>query len=224
MHLYSYDDWVSGVYSTTEQNMLLDTQTSVVALSGQNNPAGLRISVSSIADSYIDIGCLYQYKSDSGYLNKQGCIQSLNDETGDVSNFPYILKSGYLTQENNQKIIHNYIEINLSHVYQLEKVLIFIEPSESYQDNSSMNSNLQFGFINSLHQFEFSRSICKININQQDPTSNMLAAALISFSTRLIDNSVQGHIIIKNLSKFVYGRVDMSNQYNWNVLWKTINK
>lgn len=192
----------------------------------------------------LDVGCLYKMKPTSEpetqeeYRKNRGCIQELGGNFGDprdtyVNTFPYIKILGAYVGSDVEPIVYEdkfsgqhktVMVVNLRQFSKFEKILVFQSIYSGAVSFEEANSSLELLFTNlstvpntiysggpSVQDYNY---LIKTNLYSGD--SLMLAALLLSFSSVGSKN----FLTIQNLSQFVYGHNDMSNQFDWTVLWK----
>lgn len=250
MQFYTYNDWLMHAYSTTNEKEIIKGQSKVVDLTGRIGDADdqvERLNIKSVFNPTLSIestsvnpviqfgsssidcimGCLY--KSNGNWVTSDerygysGCIQELNRSLGYSTYPPYIqllLPSAYSNTLKNELL-----SINLRKQYftMLDKILVFqsiYSGCISYQEAVS-GLEFQFGKVPETSSWNSDRYDYKINTNLYSATSLMIVGALITFSTSVSGSDTKYVVTIQNISEFVYGHVDMCEQFGWNILWKS---
>lgn len=243
MYFYTYDEWLNNAYYAVDEDeigvgrskayKLTSEDRELVIRSSWSNPKfistytlGTPSIVPTMNKIDCDLGCLYQLKPDPEspisekleYRNNRGVVQWLDSSTGSPSgniNYPpYItLDKSKNTYDESTGRYSEYMKINLQYHSKFERILIF---------QSIYSGAISFEEAQTKLEFEVSTSdststAFSISTNMYSSTSLMIACALITFDT-IGQNK---YLIVDNISKFVYGHVDMDQEYNWGVLWKT---
>lgn len=194
-----------------------------------------------------DLGCLYEYEFTNSRTTteiRKGCIQNLNDMLGTSTNRmryePYI-NLQYEEEFNNfTQQLQEVMTVNLRnqlrdqvkdndypypyHVF--NRILVFqsiYSGSISYQE---MNGSLEFYFTDDVNDNNIKTYDCRISTDLNSSDSLMLAAAMLRFDRlyEVVDGNRRlsaVYLNIENLSRFVYGHVDMDHKFDWNLRWET---
>ena len=188
------------------------------------------------ASSNVDcnLGCLYKFKGDwsgpypSVYKNS-GCIQVLNNALGsqwqDAYNYPYIRlilpdRSMWPAYFKNELLT---INIEKGYFELFDKFLIFQSIYSGCISYQEAVTGLEFHFDKMPGEvgWNYNSYDYQINTNLYSATSLMIVGALITFNTSGSGSDKRYLVTIQNVSKFVYGHVDMCEQFGWNILWKS---
>lgn len=186
-----------------------------------------------------DVGCLYQMKSSStypdstkaGYRMNRGCIQELRNHYRFPNPDPVPLgfrpdielvsrdqRTPIVYYDNYTGLYKKVISINLSEYTKFERILVFQSVYSGAISFQEMNSSLEF-FMSSnsptSSDYDYKNYDFKINTNLYNSSSLMIVGAVITFD---IMGSAT-YMWIQNISKFVYGHVDMDRMYDWGNIW-----
>ncbi len=248
MHFYTYDEWSANAYYSIDAreipvggHVILDLD----SLNSDEQPylnihscwrtpvfnstysSGTPVILPEISPIDCDIGCLYRFKN-----GRKGCIQSLNAADADssgilgsITSYPFIQIVVDKYHDAFNQVDTKLLSVNLDYFSEIDQILIFQSVYSGAISFQEMSSFLEFRFKNSLSsagnwiadEYKY-----KIQTNLHSDTSLMMVAALLTFSTSNTSDDINiNYLTIENLSKFVYGHVDMDQQYDWNLLWKT---
>lgn len=182
-----------------------------------------------------DIGCLYQLRdptdssidkySNEGkilYRSRRGVIQEIGNSNGSFSSIPYIVRNSVIrfddfTQQNKKSVCINIGAHRRSNVF--DRILIFQSVYSGAISFEEMNSNLEFYFSDSNdNSSTYKKFDYKINTNMNSSDSLMIVGALLTFDNFGTDQ-LRSYLTIESVCKFVYGHVDMDNEYEVNNLW-----
>ena len=174
----------------------------------------------------------------SNFLKNRGCIQPLSniddpnkedtDVSGNYGSFstpPYIELSKETTYSSFNEYNEKTLKINLEACRTImNRILIFQSIYSGAISFQSMSSYLDFKFDKTQTNYGYD---FRIHTNLYSSDSLMIVGALLTFGSAEYKESQSSsvskryYLTVENVSKFVYGHVDMDKQYNWNMLWDT---
>lgn len=237
MRLYTYDEWISGTYTISNDKEILQGQTRMVDLTsklfsgsrrelrvdsvfrskGTTLSAGSNSFVFQSYDIDCDIGCLYLYDrtyEENNYAYRD-CIQCLNNRVGYLNQYPYI----YLDEDTDQPNTSS-LRIDLGGFRDFKKILIFQSIYSGAITFKEASTQLRFKFIFNDDDASESEYDYVINTNLYNTTSQMIVGAILTFETYGKGINGRYKLNIQNISEFVYGHVDMNEKFNWGLLWR----
>ena len=241
MHFYTYDEWVSNDYYSEDTATIYKGHTVIYDVTDNPNKQfltirscwrdpefrstypGIPIIHPELEKIDLDIGCLYKLTDDtSSSLSSRGCIQELNNEVGrSVHQAPYIqLTYKRYYYDAFEGVNKEVLTLNLDPNSKFDKVLIFQSVYSGAISFQEARSSLEFYFSDkypAYPSYNFQKYDYRINTCIHSDDSLMVVGAMLTF------DHVGGndYILIESICEPVYGHVDMDNQYDWNLLWKT---
>lgn len=169
----------------------------------------------------------------TNFLLNRGCIQALsniddpNRESTDVSgnygsltSLPYVELSKNTEYSSFDEYNTRTLTLNIPMCRQyMKRMLIFQSIYSGAISFQSMASYLDFKFDKTQNNYGYD---FRIHTNLYSSDSLMIVGALLTFDYVDVSSTSKRYFLtVENVCKFVYGHVDMDNQYNWNMLWET---
>lgn len=240
MHFYTYDEWAAYDYYSTDTSTIYRGHTAIFDASEDSSKTyltvrscwkdpkfnstypGVPVIQPELEPIDLDIGCLYAIKEDgANHRATKGCIQYIPEYTlTHADAWPYLHLS-YRPYYNKIEGVHKKVlSINIHDYAAFDKILIFQSIYSGAISFQEARSSLEFYFSNKWERtvgYDYNQYDYRINTCINSDASIMVVGAMITFDYV----GSRKYIIIDSICEPVYGHVDMSAKYNWDLLWKT---